>query len=102
MGCAAEGGLLVGNEWAGDSKSYLRPWHTDSLGVVALALVKGIGLGKSLCSCAPVLPHSRRRWPTKCLSHDNVVFFCVCAHRSRNAPHAVMELRLGIACPSSR
>merc|ERR1712048_653167 len=71
--------------------------HTDGLCVATPAPVKGTDVGKSLCSGALVLPHSRRRWPTKCQSHEDVVFVAR-AHRSRNAPFAVMELRLCIAC----
>merc|ERR1712048_148004 len=48
--------------------------HTDGLCVATPAPVKGVDVGKSLCSGALVLPHSRRRWPTKCQSHEDVVF----------------------------
>merc|ERR1712060_752448 len=68
-----------------------RLWYTECLGVVALAPVTGMDTGKRLCSCALALPRSRRRRPTKCRAHEDVVFCVIPAYMSRNAPLAVME-----------
>merc|ERR1712039_853283 len=51
--------------------SHVNPMHlqrlsqTERLGVVILAPVKGMDVGKRLSSCALVFPRSQQRWPTK-------------------------------------